>query len=310
MCDIGLRAGRSPALLDSAAGGRRLLFRRRWTTTSTRSSKTYLKDPVAAPVARAAGLGDHDGAPPAGDRSRGQDQLLTAELASRDGRTIVFVRTKLGADRVATQFGIRGVMAAALHGGLTQGVRDPGRSTRSRTVPSRVLVATDVAARGIHVDDVGLVVQADPPAEHKDYLHRARSDGARRCDRPPSLPSFSPTSSATCSACRPRRASRRRSRPCTRGTRRCSRWAAPASPSSSGPPRRRRPPSRRLAGTDPGGAGDPAAAPPAGLTPGQDSRHRTAGQDSRTGQPDSRRTARTGATGSAVAPVRRLAVRP
>jgi superfamily II DNA/RNA helicase len=63
-------------------------------------------------------------------------------------------------------------MAAALHGGLTQGVRNRTLDQfKDGSVP--VLVATDVAARGIHVDDVGLVVQADPPAEHKDYLHRA-----------------------------------------------------------------------------------------------------------------------------------------
>ena len=102
----------------------------------------------------------------------GHKQSLTAELASRDGRTIVFVRTKLGADRVATQLRDRGVMAAALHGGLTQGARNRTLDQfKDGSVP--VLVATDVAARGIHVDDVGLVVQADPPAEHKDYLHRA-----------------------------------------------------------------------------------------------------------------------------------------
>jgi superfamily II DNA/RNA helicase len=63
-------------------------------------------------------------------------------------------------------------MAAALHGGLTQGARNRTLDQfKDGSVP--VLVATDVAARGIHVDDVGLVVQADPPAEHKDYLHRA-----------------------------------------------------------------------------------------------------------------------------------------
>jgi superfamily II DNA/RNA helicase len=63
-------------------------------------------------------------------------------------------------------------MAAALHGGLTQGMRNKTLDQfKDGSVP--VLVATDVAARGIHVDDVGLVVQADPPAEHKDYLHRA-----------------------------------------------------------------------------------------------------------------------------------------
>ena len=66
-----------------------------------------------------------------------------------------------------------GVAAAALHGGLTQGARNARRSPSSRRARSPVLVATDVAARGIHVDDVGLVLHVDPPADHKDYLHRA-----------------------------------------------------------------------------------------------------------------------------------------
>jgi superfamily II DNA/RNA helicase len=97
---------------------------------------------------------------------------LTAELANRDGRTIVFVRTKLGADRVAGQLRESGVLAAALHGGLSQGVRNRVLGA-FRLGTLRVLVATDVAARGIHVDDVSLVLQVDPPADHKDYLHRS-----------------------------------------------------------------------------------------------------------------------------------------
>jgi superfamily II DNA/RNA helicase len=97
---------------------------------------------------------------------------LTAELANREGRTIVFVRTKLGADRVAAQLRECGVVAAALHGGLSQGVRNRVLGA-FRLGTLRVLVATDVAARGIHVDDVSLVLQVDPPADHKDYLHRS-----------------------------------------------------------------------------------------------------------------------------------------
>ncbi|MDN5795211.1 MAG: DEAD/DEAH box helicase [Intrasporangium sp.] len=97
---------------------------------------------------------------------------VTAELANRAGRTLVFCRTKLGADRVARQLREQGVMAAALHGGLTQGARNRVLGAfRRGTLP--VLVATDVAARGIHVDDISLVLQTDPPADHKDYLHRS-----------------------------------------------------------------------------------------------------------------------------------------
>jgi superfamily II DNA/RNA helicase len=99
-------------------------------------------------------------------------KALTAELAGRQGRVIVFARTQLGADRIAAELRAKGVLAAALHGGLSQAVRNRVLGAfRDGRMP--VLVATDVAARGIHVDDVGLVVQVDPPRDHKDYLHRA-----------------------------------------------------------------------------------------------------------------------------------------
>ncbi|AXH95568.1 DEAD/DEAH box helicase [Ornithinimicrobium avium] len=97
---------------------------------------------------------------------------ITAAIANRTGRTIVFCRTKLGADRVALQLRESGVFAAALHGGLNQAQRTRVLDAfKKGTLP--VLVATDVAARGIHVDSVSLVLQVDPPADHKDYLHRA-----------------------------------------------------------------------------------------------------------------------------------------
>ncbi|WP_153502992.1 DEAD/DEAH box helicase [Cumulibacter manganitolerans] len=97
---------------------------------------------------------------------------VVAELASRPGRSIVFVRTKMGADRVAEKMREVGVNALAIHGGLSQGQRTRALNAfRGNDVP--VLVATDVAARGIHIDDVELVIQADPPQEHKTYLHRA-----------------------------------------------------------------------------------------------------------------------------------------
>ncbi len=99
-------------------------------------------------------------------------QPVTAAIAARKGRTIIFVRTQLGADRVAEQLCEAGVRADALHGGMTQGVR-------TRTMADfkdgrvNVLVATDVAARGIHVDGIDLVLNVDPAGDHKDYLHRS-----------------------------------------------------------------------------------------------------------------------------------------
>ncbi|MCU1673407.1 MAG: rhlE [Frankiales bacterium] len=97
---------------------------------------------------------------------------IAAEIAARPGRTLIFVRTKHGADRLAVQLRRTGVEAGAIHGNLTQNARKKALDAFSRG-SARVLVATDVAARGIHVDDVDLVVHYDPPADHKDYLHRS-----------------------------------------------------------------------------------------------------------------------------------------
>ncbi|TDW19199.1 DEAD/DEAH box helicase [Kribbella kalugense] len=171
MCDMGFMPAVTTLLDMTPPEGQRLLFSATLDNDVDKIVKTYLKDPVQHSTesgqATVSTMEHHLLViEPA------HKQSLTAELASRDGRTIVFVRTKLGADRIATQLRDRGVMAAALHGGLTQGMRNKTLDQfKDGSVP--VLVATDVAARGIHVDDVGLVVQADPPAEHKDYLHRA-----------------------------------------------------------------------------------------------------------------------------------------
>ncbi len=97
---------------------------------------------------------------------------VITEVAARDGRTIMFVRTKHHVDRLAEKLREVGVRAGALHGGKTQGARNRVLS-QFRDGVTPVLVATDVAARGIHVDGVSLVVHVDPPADSKDYLHRA-----------------------------------------------------------------------------------------------------------------------------------------
>jgi superfamily II DNA/RNA helicase len=93
-------------------------------------------------------------------------------LAGGEYRTLVFSRTRRGAERLASQLSQAGTPAAELHGNLSQPARERSlRMFSSGTV--RVLVATDVAARGIHVDRIDLVIHADPPAEHKAYLHRS-----------------------------------------------------------------------------------------------------------------------------------------
>ena len=97
---------------------------------------------------------------------------VATEIASRPGRTLFFVRTKHGADRLAKQLERAGVGAAAIHGNRSQSQRQRALEGFAAGHP-RVLVATDVAARGIHVDDVDMVVQFDLPEDHKDYLHRS-----------------------------------------------------------------------------------------------------------------------------------------
>jgi superfamily II DNA/RNA helicase len=97
---------------------------------------------------------------------------VTAAIARHVSRTMVFVRTKRGADRLAEQLGREGVRAMAIHGDLRQTARERALADFSAgKLP--VLVATDVAARGIHVDDVDIVVHYDPPEDHKAYLHRS-----------------------------------------------------------------------------------------------------------------------------------------
>jgi len=97
---------------------------------------------------------------------------LVRHLASGSGRRILFMRTKHHAKKLARQLTEGGIPAVDLHGNLSQGARDRNLASFGSGAVS-VLVATDVAARGVHVDNVELVVHVDPPAEHKAYLHRS-----------------------------------------------------------------------------------------------------------------------------------------
>jgi superfamily II DNA/RNA helicase len=97
---------------------------------------------------------------------------ILIELAAAPGRTIVFTRTKRGARKLAMQLTAARVPAVELHGNLAQNARTRNLAAFSQG-QATTLVATDIAARGIHVDDVALVVHADPPVEHKAYLHRS-----------------------------------------------------------------------------------------------------------------------------------------
>jgi superfamily II DNA/RNA helicase len=97
---------------------------------------------------------------------------VLTDLAAAPGRTIMFSRTKHGAKGLARKLNSRGVPAVELHGNLSQNARTRNLAAFSDG-SAAVLVATDIAARGIHVDDVSLVIHADPPVEHKAYLHRS-----------------------------------------------------------------------------------------------------------------------------------------
>ena len=97
---------------------------------------------------------------------------VAAAVASGVGRTLVFVRTKHGADRLGQQFKREGIQVAVLHGGLAQGARQR-ELNRFREGRVTIMVATDVAARGLDIDGIDVVIHYDPPEDHKAYLHRS-----------------------------------------------------------------------------------------------------------------------------------------
>ncbi|MHB1504086.1 MAG: DEAD/DEAH box helicase [Acidimicrobiales bacterium] len=107
---------------------------------------------------------------------RSERVRLTAELVASHSPTVVFCRTRRGADRLAKQLEGAGIEAVAIHGSRSQSQRDRALS-QFATGKASALVATDVAARGIHVDDVSCVVHFDPPADSKDYVHRSGRTG-------------------------------------------------------------------------------------------------------------------------------------
>jgi superfamily II DNA/RNA helicase len=125
---------------------------------------THSVDPVEAPVST---MVHHVMTVDHADKS-----AVVHDLAGGMGRAVLFTRTKHGAKKLAKQLTTAGIPAVELHGNLGQTARERNLSAFSDGAV-RVLVATDIAARGIHVDDVALVVHVDPPAEHKAYLHRS-----------------------------------------------------------------------------------------------------------------------------------------
>ena len=170
MADLGFMPAVTRILDETPAGGQRMFFSATLDRGVGQLVTSYISDPALHAVTSSTDAG------PAEHRVlvlSAQDKVPVAtEIAGRPGRTLFFVRTKHGADRLAKQLSRAGVAAEAIHGDRNQNQRQRALDAFAAGHP-RVLVATDVAARGIHVDDVDLVVQFDPPNDHKDYLHRS-----------------------------------------------------------------------------------------------------------------------------------------
>jgi superfamily II DNA/RNA helicase len=171
MADLGFLPAVTQLLDMTPPGGQRMLFSATLDRGVARLVDTYLSDPTVhavAPVLASIQDMDHQVF-----KVRAEDKLtVAAEVSGGPGRTLLFVRTKHGADRLAKQLQRAGVQAGAIHGNLNQNQRQRALDAFA-SGHARVLVATDVAARGIHVDGIDLVVHFDPPNDHKDYLHRS-----------------------------------------------------------------------------------------------------------------------------------------
>ena len=171
MADMGFLPDVKRILDLTKPGGQRMLFSATLDRDVDSLVKKYLKNPMTHSLANEKST--------AGNMShhvlileQAHKDLITAQIAARKGKSIFFVRTKHGADKLTKKMNEVGVAVGALHGGKTQAQRSRVLEA-FKSGKTTALVATDVAARGIHVDDVSLVVHVDAPENHKDYLHRA-----------------------------------------------------------------------------------------------------------------------------------------
>ncbi|MEV4925339.1 DEAD/DEAH box helicase [Streptomyces roseoverticillatus] len=171
MCDMGFLPQVTEVLDQVHPDGQRMLFSATLDRDVDQLVRRYLHDPVVHSVDPSAGavttMDHHVLVVHGPDR-----YAVTTEIAARDGRVLLFLDTKHAVDQLTRHLRASGVHAAALHSGKSQ-------PQRTRTLAQfkngqiTVLVATNVAARGLHVDDLDLVVNVDPPTDPKDYLHRA-----------------------------------------------------------------------------------------------------------------------------------------
>ena len=171
MADLGFLPAVKRLLDQTPKASQRLLFSATLDGDVNILVRRYMKQPVTHhvdPVESGVADVDHHVL-----HIASEDRLaVLVDLAAAPGRTVVFTRTKHGAKTLARKLTASGVPAVELHGNLAQNAR--ARNLKAFTDGTAMtLVATDIAARGIHVDDVNLVIHADPPAEHKAYLHRS-----------------------------------------------------------------------------------------------------------------------------------------
>jgi superfamily II DNA/RNA helicase len=171
MADLGFLPAVKRLLDRTPKRGQRLLFSATLDRGVDILVKRYLHDPVTHSVdpveAPVSAMEHHVVTVAHADKA-----AVVQDLAGGMGRAVLFTRTKHHAKKLAKQLTANGVPAVDLHGNLSQNARERNLAAFSDG-SVRVLVATDIAARGIHVDDVALVVHVDPPAEHKAYLHRS-----------------------------------------------------------------------------------------------------------------------------------------
>ncbi len=171
MADLGFLPVVRRLLRATPPGGQRLLFSATLDNGISVLVKEFLSDPVLHAVddetSPVQAMEHHVFAVERDDRTQ-----VVRELAAGRGRRLLFTRTKHGAKKWAAALTKQGIPAVDLHGNLSQNARERNLAAFAAGT-AKVLVATDIAARGIHVDDVELVVHLDPPTEHKAYLHRS-----------------------------------------------------------------------------------------------------------------------------------------
>ncbi|MEY9852058.1 superfamily II DNA/RNA helicase [Leifsonia sp. EB41] len=175
MCDLGFLEPVQRILRRTSEGGQKLLFSATLDTGVAQLVDEFLVEPSVHEVA-----GEDQASSTIDHRvlviEHRDKAAIIEQLADRDGKTLIFSRTRAFAEMLADQLEDAGIPAVSLHGDLNQSrrTRNLHQLTSGRV---NVLVATDVAARGIHVDDIDLVIQADAPDEYKTYLHRSGRTG-------------------------------------------------------------------------------------------------------------------------------------